>query len=814
MRYASILLKAYAIALWQWHPRLAAAAWLAGLAVDVWPEARAGGGWRQWLGRLLLWQVAALAMGAAAWWVCGTAAMRWKDGIPLFAWAVSHGLNALGCSATSAGGSVCLTTMAGPLEFTISIDFMALSMPVLVLVLCKTWFGCAGSPLALGAKRLGWLAAILLLLALVRAGGWVLLANALFDFVGYESEELPWRPFMDPLGGVLSWLPFLLAVWVPCGRLLPAIPTPAPGWLPAFLAPRWRRAAVAGAAAALGIATCTEPAGTPKSGRWVISTGHAQWSTCKRPYDREWYGADSGYNYACMRRLLETFHEVAEAPGALTAADLDGAAGLVIYDPDRRFSGDEIALVREFVRAGGGLLVIGDHTNVFGSTSHLNELCEAFGFQFRDDVLFDLDDDFHQMIDRPLNAGAFWHGTDFFKLRGPASIRPTSLWTRPVWQVGHAKSVRAIYSVNNFYPPPHDNPAMRTGTFCVSAASRYGRGRVVAWGDSTVFSNFEIFYPGKYEYLLNAVGWLNHRDGMVPVVLRRMAPLVLVLLAAGLVVCHRHPRLWLAVALGVVGSLGLGALCNGMLERARTEFPKPVKPSEWVFFAAEAEDPGHHLRAFITEEPYDQRDEVFIQWVLRTGAFSGFHLLDAGARNGLSRHLRACGKAATANALIVRKPADLSQVGMLAAQTPDANDPLLLLFASTVPADQALAAVRKAGWLRSEEAGARFASAWPSSDAELREGERRILVVAGAERFSDQAMGISEKVVPDAAQRARFNEAFGLIDRVFGRTPPPPAATPPAAPVPPADPTPPALPVPPIGSTPAAVPLAPAPPGP
>jgi hypothetical protein len=34
-------------------------------------------------------------------------------------------------------------------------------------------------------------------------------------------------------------------------------------------------------------------------------------------------------------------------------------------------------------------------------------------------------------------------------------------------------------------------------------------------------------------------------------------------------------------------------------------------------------------------------------------------------------------------------------------------------------------------------------------------------------------MGISEKVTPDATQRARFTQAFGLIDRLLGRNPPP-----------------------------------------
>ena len=69
-----------------------------------------------------------------------------------------------------------------------------------------------------------------------------------------------------------------------------------------------------------------------------------------------------------------------------------------------------------------------------------------------------------------------------------------------------------------------------------------------------------------------------------------------------------------------------------------------------------------------------------------------------------------------------------------------------------------------------EEALARVAGAWPTGEVMIQDGERQVMVIAGAERFSDQAMGISEKVVPDAPQRALFNQAFGVIDRLFGKT--------------------------------------------
>ncbi len=516
-----------------------------------------------------------------------------------------------------------------------------------------------------------------------------------------------------------------------------------------------------------------EPLGTPKTGKVVISSYHAQWSRCDRPYDREWYGADSGYNYASLKRFFGVFYPVVEAGGGpLLAKDLEGASSLVIYDPDRRFSPEEIELVREFVRGGGGLFLIGDHTNVFGSTSHLNELCAPFGFQYRDDVLFDLDEDFHQMMYPPQEPSRFWHGMSLFKLRGPTSIRPTSLWTRNIYQVYHSKGVRAIYSVNNFYPPPHDNPKMKTGTFCVSAASRYGRGRVVAWADSTIFSTFEIFYPGKYEYLLNTMDWLNHQDGSFGGVARRLVTIIaLAGLALFLAARRREPRVWLATAVVAVACLGVARFASLWIEQRQAAFPKPVQPSEWVVFGAHAKDPGHNLCGFVSNEPYDQRYEVFIQWVMRSGPYPAFYLLDKGADNGLYEHLRASDATTTALALIVRKPNDLAQLDELGKISTRAKDPLLLMFSKTISATDAVEGIKRSGLVKDAGALARVAEAWPAGEVVISDGERRVLVVAGAERFSDQVMGISEKVVPDAGQRALFNQAFGVIDRLFGREP-------------------------------------------
>jgi hypothetical protein len=158
-----------------------------------------------------------------------------------------------------------------------------------------------------------------------------------------------------------------------------------------------------------------------------------------------------------------------------------------------------------------------------------------------------------------------------------------------------------------------------------------------------------------------------------------------------------------------------------------------------------------------------------VQWVLRTGAYSGFHLTGPDHRPGLHEFLRASENQHTAAALIVRKPADIGDLDALAEKVAASDEPVLLMFASTVSAEAAIKALQSSGLVRDAGALTRIAAAWPNGEAETASGNRRILVVAGADRFSDQNMGISEKVKPNPQQRARFDEAFAVVDRLFGK---------------------------------------------
>ncbi len=766
MMGASILLKALALVLVPYQSVLAMLAWGLGALVDVWVfRRRAGGTQSRWqpLANVLLMNAACIALGWAVGDGMTYAAMRWKAGLPLPAAMAGWVLNALQLPVAHHAGQLHLTTMTGPLTMPASLDTLGLHLPAWVLTF-------AAVALLIRTRKPAWVVSGIIRVALVLALASLLrfitsigLFVALCDFISYESDELPISPFLRHPFIAWSYLPFMLAAWPLVNRAF-RLPPPAQ----ATSAPTYAWAWVVGPAllALLLWIGLRPPDGDRKHGAVVISTFHTQWSPAGRPYDREWYGADSGYNYAGLKRWLGVFYDVQENRQAITAETLADASVLMIYLPDKPLSPDERMHIEAFVRRGGGLFVVGDHTNVFGSTSHLNALCEPFGFQFRDDVLFDLDADFFQLVDLPPPRQRLLHGMPFFKFRGPASIKPTAWGTRPVLTVGHAKAIRAIYSVNNFYPPPHDHPRMQTGLFCVAASSHFGRGRVVAFADSTVFSNFEIFYPGKYEFLVNTMEWLNHADHSFGTLLRRSCLAGALLVLVGLCVILRGPRRLLMLLTVTVVTVYAVRTVHGLAEHSAGAFPQPNSPARALFFIAEPEDASYVLRDFVSEEPYEQRYDVFIQWALRADVFPGFFMTGLAEPPALHAHLAAADPVDTALALIVRgakQVAQLKEVGPLLRAAPRS----LVLMTRDLSWDDASAALVSAGLIGGDGELVQLQTGWPDGHVTIERAEGRLMVVFDAERFSDRAMGFSEKVSPDATQRARYDQAFSIIDALF-----------------------------------------------
>ena len=173
--------------------------------------------------------------------------------------------------------------------------------------------------------------------------------------------------------------------------------------IPSFLIPHsaFRLLFLASLLIALAVALFTaaiywDPVGARREGRVMVVERHSQWSPTTKPYDTTWFaepplfGEASGYNYAAIYDYLGQFYQMSRLLESDKIDDqtLAKCDVLVIKIPTTRYSPAEAEAVTRFVEQGGGLLLIGDHTNYEGSATAMNDITRPMGFIFRDDLLF------------------------------------------------------------------------------------------------------------------------------------------------------------------------------------------------------------------------------------------------------------------------------------------------------------------------------------------------------------------------------------------------------------------------------------------
>jgi len=409
-----------------------------------------------------------------------------------------------------------------------------------------------------------------------------------------ESMRLFWNASVH----LLLLLPPVLLAW----RLLPRITAqpPEPPLPPAGR--KWQAPVAAGLVGAavvlLTAAVFWDPVGARKEGRVLIEEYPRQpaptlthpnwpavWEPTDKPFDTEWYGKDAGYNYYCIANYCGHIYDVRPHTSRLSDAALEKCDVLVLKVPIRAYSQEEIKSILKFVAGGGGLLLIGEHTNFYGSGANLNAIARHFGFTFRYDCLFGVDSPFEERYEPPLVPHpAIQHmpGVDFAV---SCSIDPSlSCYGRAVMRASGLKSCLADYHASNFYPQAVDNAGKvihhadsRYGAFVQLWSTRYGAGRVLGFTDSTQFSNACTFDPGKAELMLGMVEWLNHNntygDPRWP-----LAAGGLLLLAVGLFFARNWDGAWLVLL--AAGLLAWSAGVIGVRAVHRSTMPVPQAKSD------------------------------------------------------------------------------------------------------------------------------------------------------------------------------------------------------------------------------------------
>jgi len=358
--------------------------------------------------------------------------------------------------------------------------------------------------------------------------------------------------------------------------------------------------------------------GSDKQGRILIDEKHSNWEITTRKYDTTWYGQESGYNYYCLADYLGYYYKIERNFGTITSQLLSNYDILILKIPTTKFSNGEIEAIVKFVQTGGGLFLLGEHTNVFGSSAYLNSIAKRFGFYFRYDCLFDLEKKFEQVYRPPkFLPHPIVQNMRSFLFETSCSIEPKYYFWENVILSSGLKSLDIDYSSSNFYPQVVDKTNMDFGSFIQAIGVKYGQGRIIGFTDSTCFSNFSAFIPGKPELLLGTMNWLNKKN------LFWWLNYLFLVLGIGLFIfgllSFRKKANFLILVVPIIFMTALGMVIFTGINKLTYPLPKPHTQPVQVCFESKHSDFDLPIERFTDDNK--RSFEIFYQWILRLGYF-------------------------------------------------------------------------------------------------------------------------------------------------------------------------------------------------
>jgi len=284
----------------------------------------------------------------------------------------------------------------------------------------------------------------------------------------------------------------------------------------------------------------------------LVDDAHSgTWAPSAREMSFEWFGDFSTYNLASICDYLKTDWDVTVlAEGALTPERLRGVSALMLKMPRNPYTVAEVEAVRDFVRQGGGLLLIGDHTDLLGTSTHLNQICEPLGIRFVSNYTRDGErGGFSQSSVSWTNGFPLARSTAALKFMTGCTVEIA----RKAWPIIVARGQEVVahdYSDNNHFGNLRSDPSQPHGNVVLAAAASHGDGRVVAFTDSTMLSGFAICREGRMGFIEDSLEWLSYRH--VDTSAWQLALLALGLGAAILGALRRRP-----IALGGSACIGV-----------------------------------------------------------------------------------------------------------------------------------------------------------------------------------------------------------------------------------------------------------------
>lgn len=195
----------------------------------------------------------------------------------------------------------------------------------------------------------------------------------------------------------------------------------------------------------------------------------------------------------------------------ITANLIEDIDIFVITNINKTFSKDEKEVIWDFVKKGGSLLVSGDHTNVGNTQEPLNDLLKPVDINFQFDSALPLDSKFkwltcYQLMHHPITSKII--SLNEIQISVGASLS-TSSNAIPIFIGRYGLSDEGDpFNKDIAYLGDYEyNPGEQLGDIILAAATYYGDGKVLVFGDTSTFQNSAL--PYSYPFIYNMITWLK-----------------------------------------------------------------------------------------------------------------------------------------------------------------------------------------------------------------------------------------------------------------------------------------------------------------
>jgi len=301
----------------------------------------------------------------------------------------------------------------------------------------------------------------------------------------------------------MQWIIFLLslAATLACTRKLSQSSTDRKVWTPQ----RW--AVVAGASAVVIGAALIGYIPPRPAARGEILIHDVGYLDFRMPVFGS-YGDKSGGMFGRLPSFLEASgYEVRRAPASQET--LRNAKVLVVINLMEKFDPPTKQAIWDFVRRGGSLLVLGDHTGTTSIRDPFNDLLKPVNIRFNFDAAKAFLDGWlwayllprHAMtmgMDDTINEIEIWVGASL-SMAPPA--RPLIIGSYGFSDPGDMANPQRGNLGNLLF-----DPGERLGDIPLAAECRYGRGEVVVFGDTSSVQNGALVY--SHQFVENMFAWL------------------------------------------------------------------------------------------------------------------------------------------------------------------------------------------------------------------------------------------------------------------------------------------------------------------